>query len=138
MAIEYFDVSEDWVVQANYQPFETPILQEIENILGFTSIDTIYGTLAFEIDNQSYNLWPLMGANSMFIMFADETSGVSTYGSGRFLSAPLPDANNKVKIDFNKAYNPPCAFSDYATCPLPPLNNILPIEGNAGERTCRQ
>ena len=68
----------------------------------------------------------------MFFIFRDLTSRDATYPAGRFLHTPLP-ANGKVDLDFNKAYNPPCAFTDFATCPLPPKQNHLPVRIEAGE-----
>ena len=67
-------------------------------------------------------------------MFGDKSSGLSSYGGGRYLVTEAPDSNGMVTIDFNRAYNPPCAFTDYATCPLPIAENILDIEVNAGEK----
>jgi uncharacterized protein (DUF1684 family) len=66
-------------------------------------------------------------------MFADETSGRETYGAGRFLYIPLP-TGNRARLDFNKAYNPPCALNDFATCPLPPPQNRLKLRIEAGEK----
>lgn len=72
-----------------------------------------------------------------FFVFADETNGDETYGAGRFLYANKPDSNNVVILDFNKAYNPPCAFTKYATCPLPPPQNSLKVRVTAGEKKFR-
>jgi len=68
------------------------------------------------------------------IVFGDATNGEETYASGRFLNVPKPDANGNTVIDFNKAYNPPCAFSAYSTCPIPTKANTLPIRILAGEK----
>ncbi|MBL7962006.1 DUF1684 domain-containing protein, partial [bacterium] len=70
----------------------------------------------------------------LFIIFGDKTNGFDTYGGGRFLYAKMPRADDKVIIDFNKAYNPPCVFTEFATCPLPPSQNKLPIKITAGEK----
>ena len=74
------------------------------------------------------------GDPELFIMFADATSGQETYGGGRFLYVPLPSAGH-TRLDFNQAYNPPCALNDFATCPLPPPQNRLKLRVEAGERT---
>jgi len=74
------------------------------------------------------------GDENYFIIFGDETNGFSTYGAGRFLVIPAVDENNMTTIDFNKSYNMPCVFSPYATCPLPPLENLLSIAIEAGEK----
>jgi uncharacterized protein (DUF1684 family) len=79
-------------------------------------------------------LVPIVEDDSYFFIFADETNGEETYGAGRFLYTSLPDSNGKVILDFNKAYNPPCAFTKYATCPLPPKDNYLHLNVTAGEK----
>jgi uncharacterized protein (DUF1684 family) len=108
----------------------------IPNVLGETEYETCYGLLKFNIEGKEYSLMPLGdGVNSgLFLIFADGTSAEETYGAGRFLSIEKPDKNGKTYIDFNKATNPPCAFTDFATCPLPPKENILPIKILAGEK----
>jgi uncharacterized protein (DUF1684 family) len=90
--------------------------------------------LIFSIAGKEYQLDALGEGKELFILFGDATSGKGTYPAGRFLYADLPDANGNTIIDFNKAFNPPCAFTIYATCPLPPKQNILPIAIKAGEK----
>jgi len=92
------------------------------------------GKLVFTINKQQYTLDALEEGDELFIVFGDATSGNTTYPSGRFVYAKKPGADGKTVIDFNKAYNPPCAFTNYATCPLPPKQNILPIAITAGEK----
>ncbi|MEZ5007155.1 MAG: DUF1684 domain-containing protein [Chitinophagales bacterium] len=130
----YFHVSKDWIITAKYELFETPKTIKIDNIVGFNFDENIEGKLTFELDGQSYTLLPSVDDEGMFIMFADGTSGETTYGSGRYLMASLPDEEGNVILDFNKAYNPPCAFTEYATCPLPPRENILEVNIEAGEK----
>ena len=77
---------------------------------------------------------PINADKKFFIILADETSGSETYGGGRFLYASKPDSTGTTIIDFNKAYNPPCAFTKFATCPLPPKNNYLKMKITAGEK----
>ena len=74
------------------------------------------------------------GGDTLFLVFADRTSGHGSYGAGRFLDAPRPDPQGRLVIDFNQAYNPPCAFTPFATCPLPPPENRLDLAIEAGER----
>jgi len=133
MNISYYEWSEEWRVNATYREFEEPLTLSIDNIVGYSFDEEFEGEFVFEIDGEMYSLLPSLGEESSFIMFADVTSGDETYGAGRYLVAGLPDENNKVIIDFNKAYNPPCAFTDFATCPLPPMANILGIPVRAGE-----
>lgn len=131
--IERFPVNEDWKIEANWVPLDPPKELIVPNIIGTTSEAKAYGRLDFEIENESYSLYPT-GKKSLFVIFADQTSGVETYGAGRFLSAEGPDSNNIVILDFNKAYNPPCVFTKYATCPLPPKENQLKVRITAGEK----
>jgi uncharacterized protein (DUF1684 family) len=106
----------------------------ITNVLGQTNEQASPGKLIFIIAGKEYQLDALVEGNELFILFGDATSGKGTYPAGRFLYVEMPDANGNTIIDFNKAYNPPCAFTIYATCPLPPKQNILPIAITAGEK----
>ena len=131
--IDYYPVNNKWNVEATYIQFDKPKSLMINNIVGFSFKEEYKGKLEFKVNGKSYSLLPSLGDESMFIMFSDETSGEETYGGGRYMSAGLP-VENKVILDFNKAYNPPCAFTDYATCPLPPKENMLPFKLEAGEK----
>ena len=93
-----------------------------------------YGT--FTRDGREYRIYPVVeeGSDDLFIIFADRTSGKETYGPGRFVYAPWPKADGKLVIDFNKAYNPPCALNAFSTCPLPPPENRLDLRVTAGEK----
>lgn len=130
--IKRFPINEDWKIEATWVPLDPPQELIIPNIIGTTSEAKAYGRLDFEIDNKTYSLYPT-GQESLFVIFADQTSGVETYGAGRFLYTDGPDSNNIVILDFNKAYNPPCAFTKYATCSLPPKENQLKVRITAGE-----
>ena len=88
----------------------------------------------FTIKGKENKLDALKEGDELFVIFADKTNGHETYGAGRYLYTDLPDANGNVTIDFNKAYNPPCAFVTYATCPLPPKQNFLQVAIPAGEK----
>jgi len=90
------------------------------------------GLLSFKLNGKSFQLRPVIEDDKLFILFRDRTAGKSTYGAGRFLYAEMPK-DGKVVLDFNRAENPPCAFTPYATCPLPPRQNRLPIAIPAGE-----
>lgn len=107
----------------------------ITNILGQTSAQQSPGKLVFTWQGKKYTLDAIdEGRDELFIVFGDETSGNETYTSGRFLYAKKPDAAGNTVLDFNRAINPPCAFTPYATCPLPPPQNILPFPVQAGEK----
>ena len=132
--IELFDIDPEWKVDAEFVKYEKPKKVEVPNIMGTTDTGLAYGKLIFTKDGIKHTLEPLGDENNLFLVFADMTNGEETYGAGRFLSLDSPDSTGKVAIDFNRAYNPPCVFTKYATCPLPNKNNILKIKVTAGEK----
>jgi uncharacterized protein (DUF1684 family) len=94
------------------------------------------GYVVFRLEGKEHRLYPILeepDAKTLFFIFRDPTAGRETYGAGRFLDTDLPK-DGKVMLDFNKAYNPPCVFTDYATCPLPPKENHLSVRIEAGEK----
>ena len=132
--LDYFPVSQDWRFEAKFEPY-TPMKKiPIINILGMEEDMNSPGALTFEVDGTQYRLDTVLedGETDYFVMFADQTSGKQTYGAGRFLYVK-PPVDGVTVLDFNKSYNPPCAFSRYATCPLPPQQNRLPVAIPAGE-----
>lgn len=132
--IPAYPVSESWRIEADFVPYDSIRKIEIATVTGGTELNICEGQLIFKKGFQKYTLLPFSEGENLFIIFADKTNGIETYGNGRFLYASKPDANNKVIIDFNKAYNPPCAFSPFATCPMPPHENILNLKVIAGEK----
>ncbi len=134
--IDYFPIDAKWRVEARFEPFNPPRTVRITNILGMTEQYPSPGLLAFTIDGKEYRVEPVLeeGEKDYFIIFKDQTSGKETYGAARFVYAAPPDSNGRTVIDFNKAYNPPCAFTPFATCPLPPPENRLPFRVTAGEK----
>ena len=132
--LDYFPVSEEYRVTARFvaEPRRIPIA----NVLGQTTPMESPGYVVFRLHGQQLRLYPVFEApaTSLFFVFRDQTSGKETYGAGRFLDAGLP-RDGQVVLDFNKAYNPPCAFTPYATCPLPPQENRLAVAIAAGEKT---
>ena len=134
--LEYYPIDPKWRIQARFEPYQPPKTIPITNVLSMTDDEISPGALVFEIDGKSYRLDPILekGETDLFVMIADQTTGKETYGAGRYLYVKPADANGKVVIDFNKAYSPPCAFTNFATCPLPPQQNRLPIRIDAGEK----
>jgi uncharacterized protein (DUF1684 family) len=133
----YFPVSTDWVFDARFEPYQPARRITIINILGMEQQYGSPGALIFTKDGHEWRLDTVLeepGDKELFIMFADATSGHETYGAGRFLYVALPSAG-RTRLDFNKAYNPPCALNDFATCPLPPQQNHLKLRVEAGEKT---
>jgi uncharacterized protein (DUF1684 family) len=133
--IETYPVNEDWRFKAKFEPYNSPKIIPISTIIGTVENDTVPGEIVFEISDTQYKLEPIKEGNELFIIFADKTNGSETYGAGRFLYASIPDCSGNVDLDFNKAYNPPCSFTKFATCPLPPKQNHLNIEVTAGEKS---
>jgi uncharacterized protein (DUF1684 family) len=131
-----FPIDLNWRVKSIFEPYHPPKKIPTPTILGTTVERLSPGGLAFEVEGKTHRLDPVAESDSKqyFIIFADETNGTETYGPGRFLYVERPGEDGTTYIDFNKAYNPPCAFTDFATCPLPPAQNHLPIRITAGEK----
>lgn len=135
--LHYFPVRADWHIRAHFEPYVPAHRIPIVNILGMDEDMVSPGAIVFERDGRSWRLDAILeapGDRQLFVMFSDATSGKETYGAGRFLYVDLPQADT-LEIDFNEAYNPPCAFTDFATCPLPPEQNRLALAIDAGELT---
>jgi len=135
--LQYFPISTDWAIDARFEPYEPHRHIRITNILGMEEDMDSPGALVFTQDGREWRLDTILeepDAEELFVMFADATSGKETYGAGRFMYLPLP-RTGIVRLDFNKAYNPPCAFNDFATCPLPPFQNRLALRVDAGEKS---
>ncbi len=134
--ISTFPVDPKWRVEARFEP-----AKEKKTVAVPTVIDGVFeemevaGTAIFTVDGKEYRLDPVLekGETEYFFIFRDATAGHETYGAGRFLYAS-PAKDGKVVIDFNKAYNPPCALTPFATCPLPPPQNVLSLRVEAGEK----
>jgi uncharacterized protein (DUF1684 family) len=131
--LEYFPTDLKWRVLAHYTAFGTPKTMETPSLTGPPQELVFAGILRFSIDGQDLSLLASIEGDELFLMFGDETNGIETYGAGRQLYTPLPDEGTVI-VDFNKAYNWPCVFTEFATCPLPPKENILPIRVEAGEQ----
>lgn len=131
--IQRFPVQQKYRVRARFIPAKDQFIT-ITNVLGQKTRQPSPGQLQFKLNGRSYTLSPLLEGEEFFIIIGDGTSGKTTYPSGRFLMAEKPDAEGYTTLDFNKAYNPPCAFTPYATCPLPPKQNWLPVPIKAGEQ----
>ncbi|MDQ2947557.1 MAG: DUF1684 domain-containing protein [Acidobacteriota bacterium] len=130
--LHWYPPKEDYRIAAKWVPHPEPKQMAVPNILGETEQQPSPGYAVFKLHGQEYQLHPVLEDNQLFFIFKDQTSGKGTYPSGRFLYADLA-ANGQVVLDFNKAYNPPCAFTPYATCPLPPAQNRLTARIEAGE-----
>ena len=139
LGIDYFPIDPSWRVEATWVPYQPAHTLEIPTVLGTVDKMPVPGKAVFERDGKRYELLPVIeepGAKELWFIFADRTSAKETYGGGRFLYADMPK-DGKLVIDFNKAYNPPCAFTPYATCPMAPPENRLGLPVTAGEKKYR-
>ena len=133
--LDYWPADPDWQVDGTFVANPPGQTIEVANIIGTTDEVSNPGAIEFEREGVQYRIEALdEGGEELFLVFADRTSGHGSYGAGRFLYVPRPDADGRVTIDFNHAYNPPCAFTAFATCPLPPLENRLDLAITAGEK----
>jgi len=129
----WFPPDPSWRVKAKWVVLRKPKKVPITNILGMTEDEDCPGYAEWARGGRMYRLEPVLEGNVLFFMFKDATNAHTTYGAGRFLYADGPE-NGEVVLDFNQAHNPPCAFTAYATCPLPPPQNRLAVAVNAGEK----
>jgi uncharacterized protein (DUF1684 family) len=131
----FFPLSLSYRVTATWVPSEGKKTVDVPNVLGDTTPTPVAGTVVFKINGQEMRLTDLGGnpSKGLFFVFNDPTSKTDTYPGGRFLETD-PVANGRVVIDFNRAYNPPCAVTPYATCPLAPKENRLAMAIPAGEK----
>lgn len=132
--IPSFDPDLKWRKTAEFIPFDEPDTVLVPTVIGVDESYISPGKLVFRHKGKEYELLPFKVGEGFFIIIGDKTSAVETYPAGRFMYTELPDKNKNVILDFNKAYNPPCAFSPYATCPLPPQENRLDLRIDAGEK----
>ncbi|MEP7044508.1 MAG: DUF1684 domain-containing protein [Dokdonella sp.] len=139
VGIDYFPIDPSWRVEAKWEPYQPAHTLDIPTVLGTVDKMPVPGKAVFERGGKKYELLPVLedkDAKELWFIFADGTTSKQTYGSGRFLYADMPK-DGKLVIDFNKAYNPPCAFTPYATCPLAPPENRLSVPVTAGEKKYR-
>jgi uncharacterized protein len=133
--LRWFPIREDYRVNARFVPYTPPKKVPIPNVLGQVEELPSPGYAVFTLGGRELRLDPVLeepGATELFFIFRDETAKKETYPAGRFLYTAMPK-DGAVVLDFNKAYSPPCAFTPYATCPLPPKQNRLPVRIEAGE-----
>lgn len=132
--IDEYPIQPEWRVVARFEPYKDKKVP-IANIIGQVADEKSPGAVVFDWRGKTYRIDALEGGEdgSLFLVFGDQTNGRETYGAGRFLDTD-PPKDGKVVVDFNTAYNPPCAFTAFATCPLPPAQNKLALRVEAGEK----
>lgn len=134
--LQFYPADLKWRIDAQFVPYNPPKPVSITNVLGMESGESSPGAVKFNVEGKDYQLDAITekGETMYFMIIADKTSGKETYPAGRYLYVDPPDASGRMVIDFNKAYSPPCAFTKFATCPLPPRQNRLPFAIEAGEK----
>jgi len=133
--LEYWPADPSWKIRGKFVPNPPGKTIPVADIIGAINDQPSPGAVEFERDGKTWRIDALdEGDGRLFLVFADRTNGHGSYGAGRFLYADAPDAEGNVVVDFNQAYNPPCAFTPFATCPLPPPDNRLDLAIPAGEK----
>ena len=136
--VERYPIDESWKIAAKFEAYNPVKEIDVPNVLGQISKEKSPGAVVFERDGKTHRIDAVdEGGDKLFLIIADQTSGEETYGGGRFMYVNKPDSTGTILLDFNKAYNPPCVFTKYATCPLPPLQNYLKLKIEAGEKVYR-
>lgn len=134
--LAFFRANKKYSVEATFEPYEEPETVIIPTVVNTELEMLVPGELKFKLKGKDYSLKPTLSTledEEYFIMFKDKTSGEKTYGGGRFLYVPRP-VDGKVTLNFNRSINPPCGYTDFATCPIPPDENALDVSIEAGER----
>jgi len=131
---EFYPLSDSYLVDATFIPYEKPKQVAVPTVLGTDATMDSPGELEFTLDGQRMRIQAYTeGSPELSLIIKDRTSGKTTYPARRFTDTE-PPKDGHVVIDFNRAYDPPCAFTSYATCPLPPRQNVLPVAVEAGEK----
>ena len=129
-----FEYNSKFNLPAKFEPRFNETM-DIPNVLGQLITWKVMGYLHLTWEGRAYRLLALDELGKLFVIFADETSAQETYPTGRYVYVAYPDRTGVTQVDFNYAYNPPCAYTDFATCPIPPKENRLPFAVVAGEKT---
>lgn len=133
--LSYYPTSADWRLEGRFTSYPADKTIPVPTVLGTIEEMRAPGYVEFNVNGHDLRLDVLEGgADTYFVMFADSTNRVDTYEAGRYLYIDHEDSDGLVSLDFNKSYNPPCAFTPYATCPFPPEQNYLPLSVTSGEK----
>lgn len=133
--IPHYPVDRTWRLEARFERAAPGQTFAVRDVIGDVTDEPLPGTVVLSVAGATHRIKALDGGDGqLWLVFGDATNGDTTYGGGRFLYTDPPAGDGTVVVDFNRAYNPPCVFSPFATCPLPPAENRLPIQIEAGER----
>ncbi len=133
--LQYWPTDPSWRITARFVPHAADKTLPIVDIVGLSSEQPNAGAIEFERDGKTWRLEAIgEPGRPLLVIFADRTSGHGSYPAGRYIDVDQPDGNSAVVLDFNRAYNPPCAYTPFATCPLPPPENRLDLRIDAGEK----
>lgn len=134
-SIPSFPLNAEWRLAARFDRYDPPKSIQVPSILGTVNEQPSPGAVVFKVGRKTYRLDAVgdPADDKFWIQFGDETNGFDTYGGGRYIWVDAPTDGDRIVVDFNKSYNPPCVFTPYATCPLPPRQNKLPLRIEAGE-----
>jgi uncharacterized protein (DUF1684 family) len=137
LGLTCFPYDPGWRLSARFESYAEPTTLRVPDVTGGVQELRVVGDVVFEHRGRTFRLQAVEepGEEDLFVIFRDRTAGDATYGAGRYLYVERPTSGEAVVMDFNRAYTPPCGFTPYATCPLPPRSNWLPIAIRAGERT---
>ena len=134
--LRWFPIRDAWTIEGRFVPYESPRQITVANVLGDYEKLTLPGDVVFQIDGQEVRMQAARAGNRLWFIFSDAGGGRDTYKI-RFLYADAPSSDGRVTLDFNRAYNPPCAYNPFTTCPVPPPQNRLRVPIPAGERIYR-
>ncbi len=133
--LPYFDIDRDWRITGTLRRYDQPRTIAVGTVIDWLGWHPESpGVVEFEVGDERFSLEAYTSGDRLFFVFADRTSGRETYPAGRFLYAEMPGADGETVLDFNRAYNPPCAFNDFSTCPIASPKNRLGIAVTAGEK----
>jgi uncharacterized protein (DUF1684 family) len=136
--LRYFEIDPRWRLKGRLIRGDPDATIPVPDIVGNVNAERTPGVVEFDIEGRAYRLAALEAMpGHLWLLFGDETNGHETYGGGRFLITGAVEPDDRVEVDFNLAYDPPCVFSPYATCPLPPPGNRLQVRVEAGEKAWR-
>lgn len=135
--VDRYPVDPKWRITGRFEPYDPPRTIMVPDVLAAPRETQCPGAIVFEVDGKTHRLEPFSRTSKgdFFVVFGDETSGEETYGGGRFVYCGPEEPDGTIVVDFNKAYNPPCAFTPHTTCPLPTEANMLSLRVEAGEKT---